>query len=141
MPIILCRTAAKKMGEFLRDPAGAPSFFEGMGIALFKNDFIPTLDSVLADFTECNFAGYAPQSISTPNPAIVNGNGRGEVEADPVIWLSSGGPVQTAFGYFIYDLALGVHWCQRFNAPAPMGVAGAEAKVTVFFTWFSEFTG
>lgn len=141
MPIILSRLGAVAMGEYLRDPAGSPSFLDGLGIALFQNDFIPDLDSVLADFAECTFGGYAPLSIITPNAAFQNGAGRGEVDADALNWTSTGGPVQTAFGYFIYNLALDVIWCQRFNAPVPMGVAGASLDVSVVFTWFTEFTG
>lgn len=140
MPIILTRLAAVQMAEYLRSPVGA-SFLDGMGIALFKNDFIPTLDSGLADFAESTFPGYAPQSISTPNPAFQNGAGRGEVDADQLTWTATGASAEVAFGYFIYNLALDVLWCQRFNAPVPMGAIGAALDVTVKFTWFTEFTG
>jgi len=85
LPIILTRSGAVRLMEFLRDPAGALSFLDGDGIGLFQNDFIPDLDSVLGDFTECTFGGYAPLSISTPNAAFLNGAGRGEVDAD-ALW-------------------------------------------------------
>jgi len=140
MPIILSRLGAVKMGEFLRSPPG-PSFLDGVGIALFSNNFIPTVDSVLADFTESAFPGYAPQSISTPNAAYQNGAGRGEVDADMLTWIATGPSGETAFGYFIYDAALDVIWSERFNAPSPMGATGASIDITTKFTWFTEFTG
>lgn len=116
-------------------------FLDGVGLALFQNNFIPTLDSVLADFAECTFPGYAPATLSTPNPAFQNGAGRGEVDADLVTFTATGISAETAFGYFVYDLALDVIWCQRFNAPVPMGAPGASVDVGVKFTWFTEFTG
>jgi len=140
LPIILSRQGAVKMAEFLRDPPD-PTFLDGVGIALFTNNFIPTVDSVLADFTEATFPGYAPQSISTPNAAFLNGTGRGEVDADLMTWTATGASGETVFGYFIYDAALDVIWCERFNAPVPMGAPGAAVDVTPKFTWFTEFTG
>lgn len=138
MPIILSRIGAVKMGEALRT---GTVFLDGVGIALFKNNFIPTLDSLLAAFSESSFPGYAPQTINTPNPAFLSGTGRGEVDADLITFTATGASAEVAYGYFIYDLALDVIWCQRFNAPVPMGAPGASVDVGVKFTWFTEFTG
>jgi len=140
MPIILTKVGSVQLMEFLRDPID-PSFLDGMGLALFVNNFIPTWDSVLADFTEASFPGYAPQSLSTPNAAFQNGQGRGEVDADQVTFTASGPSAQTAFGYFVYNAALDVIWCERFAAPQPMGAPGSALDIGVKFTGSTEFTG
>jgi len=119
----------------------ASGFFGTLAIALFRNDFIPTTNSVLADFTEANFVGYAPQTLSTPNPAFLNGGQAAEVDADLVTFTQTAGPAQVVYGYFIYDPALVVVAAQRFPAPVNMTGAGASLDVGVKFTGISQFNG
>jgi len=114
---------------------------DGLGIALFVNNFIPTSDAVLADFTEASFPGYAPLSLSTPNPAFLNGQGRGEVDADLATFTATGVSAQNAFGYFLYTAGLVVVAAERFAAPQPMMAAGSSLDVGVKFTDVSEFNG
>lgn len=136
MPLIWQRQGTLKLMDDL-----AAGFFPTLAIALFRNDFIPTTASVLADFTEANFPGYAPQSISTPNPAFLNGGLAAEVDADLVTFTQTGGPAQVVYGYFVYDAALVVIAAQRFPAPQNMTGAGASLDVGVKFTGISQFNG
>jgi len=106
-----------------------------LAIALYRNDFVPT------DFTEASFPGYVPQSVSTPNPAFINGGQEAEVDADLVTFTQTAGPNQTVYGYFVYDAGLTVICAQRFPAPVPMTGAGASLDVGVKFTGVSQFNG
>jgi len=114
---------------------------DGLGIALFKNDFIPTSASVLGDFTEAAFPGYAPQSLVMATPAFLNGQGRAEADANIVTFTATGASAEIMYGYFLYDAGLVVRYAQRFAGPQPMTVAGAALDVGVKFTEVSEFNG
>lgn len=136
MPLIWQRLGTLSVMDELAD-----NYFPTLAVALFQNDFIPTDASVLADFTEANFVGYAPQSINTPNPAFLNGGLAAEVDADLVTFTQTGGAPQRVYGYFVYDPALVVVCAQRFPASILMTGAGASLDVGVKFTGKSQFNG
>jgi len=136
LPLIWPRDGTLKTMDALR-----AAFLPSLAIALYRNDYIPVAASVLADFTEANFPGYAPQSISTPNPAFLNGGMAAEVDADLVTFTQTAGPAQVVYGYFVYDAALVVVAAQRFPAPVNMTGAGASLDVGVKFTGISQFNG
>lgn len=136
MPLIWPKQGSLKLMDDLAD-----NFLPTLALALYRNDYIPTSASVLADFTEASFPGYAPQSISTPNPSFLNGGGQAENDADLLTFNQSAGPAQVIYGYFIYDAALVVIAAQRFPAPVNMTGPGASLDVGAKFTCISQFNG
>lgn len=136
MPLIFT-----KLGSVAQLDEVRVNSLDGLGIALFKNNFIPTSNSVLADFTEAAFPGYAPGTIIMSTPAFLNGQGRAEADADLVTFTATGASAEMIFGFFLYDAGLVVRYAERFNAPQPMTVAGAALDVGVKFTEVSEFNG
>lgn len=88
---------------------------------LFKNNFDPLKDSVLADFTEADFAGYAAADIDPANwlaPSTVAGRAQTSYNPAPVVFTVSSGS-QNVYGYYLTDNADSVVlMCERFgNAP------------------------
>lgn len=87
--------------------------YSGLRARLFVNDFTPLITSVLADFTEPTFSGYAIQPISvTPNSslsyapnALISGD-NGTIKFDAVEWQNLGASIVTVYGVFVTDVAL-----------------------------------
>jgi len=100
----------------------------GAEIQLYVNDVTPGPSSVLADFTEATFTGYAPVTVTPPgDPDIVGtkiqiplNQGFFQATADMT-------PIQTAYGYLVVDgsdlLAAG-----RFDEAVDFATAGDYAS-------------
>lgn len=57
---------------------------------LYSNDIAPTVDSVLGDFTEASFPGYAVRFIGADFPfPVTNGDGQAESRSHRYIWTPS----------------------------------------------------
>lgn len=73
---------------------------------LFVNNFVPSPDNVLADYTEednVNFPGYAPIALTQSGTPFINPSGNVEqVWSDPLFQPSADPPTpQTIYGYFV----------------------------------------
>lgn len=75
-------------------------------VALWDNNFNPTKDSVLADFTEASFVGYsrfAPPGFAAP---FINGDGKAETDSAVLLWTFTGGTgTAVVYGWLIIDQA------------------------------------
>lgn len=75
-------------------------------VRLFKNNFTPTPASVFADFTECDFIGYAAVQINskfgTPYKVI---DGKYQTDSSAFTFTQTSGSAQTAYGWYLtwYD--------------------------------------
>jgi hypothetical protein len=136
MPIILTNEGSVPLLDALR-----AAFLDGLGIALFKNDIIPTRLSVLADFTEAAFPGYAPQSISIPGPAFLNAQQYAQVDGNMLTFSSTGASAETIYGYILYDTTPTVILAERFAAPVPFLAAGSSVDIGIKITDVSQFNG
>lgn len=136
MPLIWPKQGTLPVADALASP-----YLDACAVALYKNDYIPVIGSVLGDFVEATFPGYAPQDINISNPAFLNGQGAAELDADLVTFTQTAGPAQLVYGYFVYDATLVVIAAQRFPAPQNMTGAGASLDVGVKFVFHSEFNG
>jgi hypothetical protein len=97
-------------------------------VKLFKNDFTPTSASVLADFTEAAFTGYAAVVLTaamlTP---IITGPGIKSLHGN-IDFIASGSPTpETIFGYYVTSPGAApttMSLAERFTNPVPIAVAG-----------------
>lgn len=96
-------------------------------VRLFTNDFQPIPSTVLADFTEATFDGYAAKAIV--NAAGFRDPATGDLEvngsvADEVFLAGAAiaGP-QTIFGWYITLAILGTEWIAAGRLDVPITVA------------------
>jgi len=117
--------------EALIDTGGV---LDGAVIRLFKNDVMPTLTSVTADFTETDYVGFGDQTITWLEPSISD-DGTIEVlgtvgEFRPTNDVT---PNQV-YGALLLDSTTAMLFGGRFEgAPLPMESATDSILITVRF--------
>ena len=104
--------------------------FHGKTLKLFQNNHVASRNSVLADFTEADFDGYAPQ---TPVWGASIQNGVEDVALAPVATFTAGaglaGP-QTIYGYYFLDDDGDYSWGETFTGgPTTVAIVGQEVKI------------
>lgn len=98
---------------------------------LYKNNVTPATTSVLGDFTECDFAGYAAQNIVTWGAASVTAHVGKITAAANTFTRSSTGTAQNVYGYYITDAASAVLEWAELDPAGPRVVTSAGDSVTV----------
>jgi hypothetical protein len=90
-------------------------------IGLYKVAKIPTQHDLLADYTQCDFTGYALASL-TWNSVYISASGLVVVDAPSIQFAPTDGVTpNTCFGYLITDSAGAVLLgAGNFNTPVPM---------------------
>lgn len=104
-------------------------------LRLFQNDHVPDVLDIDADYTEADFSGYAAVALGSWNPAFVNVDGKGEIDADPTTFEhDGGGDDNNVYGAYITDQAGLVVYAERFDAPIVMEAAGNKVIYTARLT-------
>jgi hypothetical protein len=107
---------------------GSTSVFGTMEVHLWKSTTAaPGPDSVVGDFTECDFTGYAPVTPAFPGPPYnLDSNAGIGVQGDADFMVS--GPVlisNNVAGYYVLSAGLGgLAFAEQFSAPVPMNNVG-----------------
>lgn len=98
---------------------------------LYSNNVTPTTASVLGDFTECTFAGYAAQSIvNWTAPSITSHVAT--IGADPLTFTrSTTGTSQNVYGYYVTDAASAVLYWAELDPSGPKVVTNAGDSITI----------
>jgi hypothetical protein len=112
-------------------------------VHLYQNDFSPAVESVLADFLECDFPGYAAGQISFAAAAI-DDTDHAFLEADAIVFTANADPVdpQRMYGFYVTDsLGVDLLFAERFSRRAYIRLKGNQMSVVVRFGALSEFTG
>jgi hypothetical protein len=109
-------------------------------IRLFVNDYVPTVDSLLADFTEASFPGYpGPQGLAAWTFAGINLDGAAESGSDTKTFVSAGGPPnETVHGYYVTWRG-DVLFAERISPAKDMAPPGATLNLTLLFSIISKF--
>lgn len=96
-------------------------------LKLFKNNYVPSLDTVVGDLTEADYTGYLAITLTTWTAPFLDVAGRGEIRA-PHGFFAPAAPYtiqNTVYGYWIEDsngdLILA---CRFVDGPIAMGAAG-----------------
>lgn len=109
---------------------------------LYKNDHVPADGDVLADYTECDFDGYAEQNIV--NWAFASTiSGRAKSVADILEWTKAAGvTANNVYGYYVVDGSVPekLLWAERDpEAPILMSTTGKKYSVQPVMTTVTEF--
>lgn len=115
-------------------------------LLLWRNDYYPTWETVLADLDECQFDGYARATLDRSTwtaPTVTQGCGASYYGPTPLGWQV--GPVvsETVYGYAVLDESTGnLMWTQRFDPAdiAPL-VPSSIFKLPPVFTLTSAACG
>jgi hypothetical protein len=100
---------------------------DGGTIRLFQNDFTPSADSILADFTIATFTGYLNVTLTAWSAPYLNSAGNGAI-LSPLAQFNAASPYtigNLVYGYFILDAAGDLVLGGRFtDAPISMAASG-----------------
>lgn len=129
--------------NMLNDPTAeiTPTFLNSLKIRLFKNNLTPGTGTVIGDFTEADFTGYAAISLSGfPASSIVSH--AASSTGSQVTFTVGSSPTTTnnIYGWYVTNSAgTKLYGCQRdANAPIAMAVAGAIYQVTPTFSAITQ---
>jgi hypothetical protein len=110
-------------------------------LRLFKNDYTPTLNTVLGDLVQADFDTYAPFNLAVWSvPIFVDP--RAVTQALPATWTKGpAAPNNQIYGCYLTDFAnTKLYGAERFaGAPIPMMVNGQTLLVVPQQTYRSEF--
>lgn len=108
---------------------------------LFKNNVTVTAASVLGDFTESNFTGYAAKSaVTEATPTIVSGPEAQSLGAELDWTCTADGTAQQAFGMFVTftdeTSTEQLFFAWTFDAPTTIAFNGDVVKKKV--DWYTK---
>jgi len=116
----------------------------GGNIKLFKADFVPTHDSLKADFdaAEADYTGYNPGTLNIYTGPFIDSDGRSFIVGKQMTFTVGAGPVTPNLlgGGWIEDTGNNVIHYFLFNNPVNFSVTGQSMKVQHTFreSGFSE---
>lgn len=118
MPLVISPDAMADFLAWIADNEVAVTFHA------YQNNVTPTIETQLADFTECDFDGYLPiliENWTTP----INYGGRAVTFADPIAWEYVGGTTNLIYGYYATGPSGELLWSERDpNAPINFHLLG-----------------
>ncbi len=110
----------------------------GVICQLYKNDMLPSSDSVLADFDICDFPGYADSAAIVWTPAFINALEQAVTTSDKVLTFRPTDDTmpQVAFGYVICDAGkANLKFAERFDQPVPLNDHNAAVHLVPTFAF------
>lgn len=112
----------------------------GAELCLYVNNYTPVAGSLLANFTEATFPGYARASLTGWDAAVIVSDHSRQVADDCLFTLSATGGPYSVYGYFVLDGAGDLLWAERDpNAPGVLSTIGDQFRVIPQLTMVSEF--
>lgn len=103
--------------------------FVGAKLHLFSNNFSPSEDSILADFTEVAYTGYAAQTV-TWSAAFYDQNGEPVSSGGALLFIQTAVTVTgIAYGAYLTDTAGAVLLGAGRLDNAPFGFSGANVAL------------
>jgi hypothetical protein len=108
---------------------------QNLVLKLFKNDKTPAEGDVAADYTECDFAGYASVTLTGANWTVTEGAPSSASYAQQV-FTNTGAVAQSVYGYYLVRASTGrIAYAERFTgAPFVVQNVGDEIKITPTIT-------
>ncbi len=106
---------------------------DALNLHLFQNNYTPSDSSVIGDFTEATFDGYAAETLSGWTSASVTAH-VATSNATPIAFVKTGSVTSNnIYGYYVTNSANTVmYWAERDGAaPIVMNANGDTYTVTV----------
>lgn len=90
-------------------------------VHLYKNDLVPTPNTILADLISADYSGYATKVLGTAGAPIINSDGAAQVVYPSQQWQhSSGATANTIYGAYVLDAGGALLYVERFGTPVNM---------------------
>jgi len=109
---------------------------------LFKNDVTVDEDTVLGDFTEADFGGYAAKAAEDEAEPTINGSDEAQSLGAELEWVKTGAPeaVQQIYGCYVTWIDEGAveRLFAAFELPAPVAIAVAGNNVKIKVDWYTK---
>lgn len=112
---------------------GIKDWLNSLTLRLFVNAWTPTVSDGNGNYTEATFPGYAAQNTTTWNPPGLDGNNNLQYDGPAVSNTSTGGSLDTVYGYYLTDGSGNVVFAEAASVGFPMSVAGLTYEVDLFF--------
>jgi hypothetical protein len=101
-------------GQFvLLDTLFDDQSFLDVYLCLYQNDYTPTVDSTVGNFTACVYTGYASKQLNRGSWTLTQGSGDSRSYASYAqqifTYSSNPSPTQYAYGYYI-AIGAGLTW-------------------------------
>lgn len=128
MSIVVPDVAERTLLNSLRNSL----FNSNCHVHLFKNNLTPGDATVLGDFTEANFTGYAAITPSV-GAAFTNGAGKAECDFATCTFSCTGsGTPNDVYGYYVTDVGNAVlYFAERAASPPTTLNANGQTYVVV----------
>ena len=103
---------------------------QNAAVHLYQNPYVPVESTVLGDFVESTFDGYAPLPLPAAADQGINPSDIDVWTFDPLQWTAASGVglPQIQYGYWVDCLLPGggtqLLWCQAFDEPWGLASAG-----------------
>lgn len=130
MPVIVPYVRSDAILDTLKGVGGE---LEGAIVHLFDNDIVPNIDSVIADFTEATFAGYAASTAIVWSTSFRNSLNQAQTVGDTKTFQLSALPGATVYGYYL-TVGGALRASERFAAPVPLALVGNAVVLVPTYT-------
>lgn len=111
----------------------------GAKVRLFSNNFTVADATVIGDFTQATFTGYAAQALGSGTVAGSNTSGRATASWPQQTYTCTGGSSQIIYGYYVTDTAgTTLYFGENFATPVTLSNGGAPLLLTPRLTLRSE---
>jgi len=89
-------------------------------VRLFQNNLTISATTVIGDFTEATYSGYAAQTSAWTTPAT-DGSGRAHTQSDVLQYAHSGGATaNTIYGYYVVSSGGDLLFAEKFASSITM---------------------
>lgn len=103
---------------------------QGGELKLFKNDFNPVDGTILADFVEADFSGYAAITVNDWGAVFTDGAGTARTESTTKVFSHNGGGTSNSvYGYFFVANGKVMFAGRSDSAPVTMSSASHTFSV------------
>lgn len=133
MPVVVPFSRASAIVTLFTGTGGE---LNGGIVHLFVNDFQPTIDSVLGDFDEATFTGYAASTAIVWSETFRNSLGQAQTVGDTKTFILDAGEGQTVFGYYV-TVGGALRYSERLPQPIPLAVPGNAAVIVPVYAFGS----
>lgn len=127
----IVRYGARRMAEFAANQSAVILFNK---MRLFISDSFETFETTLGDVTECNYAGYAEQTLNGA-AAVLTNNASQVIATFPAVTFTLSayaGPAKIIYGWYtVDDSGPAMTSIRRLSTPYTVPAGGGSVVVTL----------
>lgn len=104
---------------------------------LFQNDITPDADTVIGDFTEADYSGYASQDLDWGSTPDTDSDGRAFAITQELAFPVASSGSQTVYGWYAEDETGTLRACVRYDSPFTVTTALSPSATVVLIRLYS----